>query len=412
MSLRGTKQPQIQAKSFVRRNDIATFIYVQLLILQTPRACLIPVPVKTFVSILSEFMRKWTSVLLTTVVLAAPLTACGGSSGPTGQGANASNTPQVQSRLDKVISRGTLICGVSGQLPGFSFVDEKGKYSGLDVDVCRAVAAALFDDPDKVEYRNVNAKERFTALQSGEIDILSRNTTWTLSRDGATGLEFAPVVFYDGQGIMVKQDSGIKTLKDFAGKSICVQTGTSTEQNLSDQMRKIGVKYTPVVFEDVNATFATYQEGRCQGVTADRSQLVSKRTILPNPGQHIILDEVMSKEPLAPSVNNGDAKWADAVRWIVYSTMEAEDLGISSKNIEQLSTTTTDPNIKRLVGTEGDLGKGLGLPNDFALRIVKKVGNYGEIYDRNLGPNSTLKLERGQNKLWKDGGLMYSPPFR
>ncbi|HLO47936.1 MAG TPA: amino acid ABC transporter substrate-binding protein [Kamptonema sp.] len=357
-------------------------------------------------------MRKWASVLLTTVVLAAPLTACGGSSAPTGQATNAANTPQVQSRLDKVIARGTLICGVSGQLPGFSFVDEKGKYSGLDVDVCRAIAAALFDDPEKVEYRNLNAKERFTALQSGEIDILSRNTTWTLSRDGGTGLEFAPVVFYDGQGIMVKQDSGIKTLKDFAGKSICVQTGTSTEQNLSDQMRKLGVKYTPVVFEDVNATFATYQEGRCQGVTADRSQLVSKRTILPNPDQHIILQEVMSKEPLAPAVNNGDAKWADAVRWVIYSTMEAEDLGISSKNIDQLATTTTDPNVKRLVGTEGDLGKGLGLPNDFALRTVKKVGNYGEIYDRNLGPNSPLKLERGQNKLWKDGGLMYSPPFR
>lgn len=357
-------------------------------------------------------MRKWASLLLTTVVLAAPLTACGGSSGPTGQATNTANTTQVQSRLDKVISRGTLICGVSGQLPGFSFVDEKGKYSGLDVEICRAIAAALFDDPEKVEYRNLNAKERFTALQSGEIDILSRNTTFTLSRDGATALEFAPVVFYDSQGIMVKKDSGITTLKDFAGKSICVQTGTSTEQNLSDQMRKLGVKYTPVVFEDVDATFATYQEGRCQGVTSDRSQLVSKRTILPNPDQHIILKDVMSKEPLAPVVNNGDSKWADAVRWIIFATMEAEDLGITSKNIDQLATTTTDPNVKRFVGTEGELGKGLGLPKDFALRTVKKVGNYSEIYDRNLGPNSTLKLERGQNKLWKDGGLMYSPPFR
>lgn len=366
-------------------------------------------------SLLSKTMRKYASMLLTAILMTAPLTACGGPSGQVGQGGVAttsSPTPQVQSRLDKIISRGTLICGVSGQLPGFSFVDEKGKYSGLDVEICRAIAAALFDDPEKVEYRNLNAKERFTALQSGEIDILSRNTTWTLSRDGSTGLEFAPVVFYDSQSIMVKKDSGIQSLKDFAGKSICVQTGTSTEQNLSDQMRKLGIKYTPVVFEDVNATFATYQEGRCQGVTADRSQLVSKRTILPTPDQHIILNEVMSKEPLAPAVSSGDSKWADAVRWIIYATIEAEDLGINSKNIDQLATTTTDPNVKRLIGTEGDLGKGLGLPNDFALRTIKKVGNYGEIYDRNLGPSSTLKLDRGQNRLWKDGGLLYSPPFR
>ena len=365
--------------------------------------------------IITQNLRKWASVLLTTVAVAAPLTACGGSSETTGEGkptTTATTTPQNQNKLATIINRGKLICGVSGQLPGFSFVDEQGKYSGLDVDVCKAVAAALFDDPNKVEYRNLNAKERFTALQSGEIDILSRNTTWTLSRDGAIGLEFAPIVFYDSQGIMVKKNSKIKNLKDFAGKSICVQTGTSTEQNLSDQMRKLGVKYKPVVFEDVNVTFSTYQEGRCQGVTADRSQLVSKRTILPNPDENIILDDVMSKEPLAPAVSSGDSKWSDAVRWIVYATMEAEDLGVNSQNIEQLAKTTKDPNIKRLLGTEGVLGKGLNLPNDFAFRVVKKVGNYGEIYDRNLGPKSKLKLDRGQNRLWKDGGLLYSPPFR
>lgn len=361
-------------------------------------------------------MRNW-ALLLVTLLLTVPLAACSGTSGQssqTGQNtpAGGSGSPQSQSRLDAVIARGKLICGVSGQLPGFSFVDEQGKYSGLDVDVCRAVAAALFDNPDQVEYRNLNAKERFTALQAGEVDLLSRNTTWTISRDGATGLEFAPVIFYDSQSIMVKQDSGIKTLKDFEGKSVCVQTGTSTEQNLSDQMRKLGVKYTPVVFEDVNVAFATYQEGRCQGVTADRSQLVSKRTTLPNPETHLILNTVMSKEPLAPAVKSGDAKWSDAVRWVVYAAIEAEELGLSSQNIDQIATTTTDPNIKRVLGTEGDLGKGLGLPNDFAVRVVKKVGNYGEMYDRNLGPNSPLKLERGQNKLWKDGGLLYAPPFR
>jgi general L-amino acid transport system substrate-binding protein len=220
------------------------------------------------------------------------------------------------------------------------------------------------------------------------------------------------VIFYDSQSIMVKKDSGIKSLQDFAGKSICVQTGTSTEQNLSDQMRKLGVKYNPVVFEDVNTTFGAYQEGRCQGVTADRSQLVSKRTTLPNSENNVVLPIVMSKEPLAPAVKSGDPKWSDAVRWIVFAAIEAEDLGINSGNVDQIVASTTDPNVKRLLGTEGDLGKGFGLPNDYAVRVVKKVGNYGEMYDRNLGPKSTLKLERGQNRLWKDGGLLYSPPFR
>ena len=360
-------------------------------------------------------MRKWGFLLLATMLMVAP-TACRDRSAQTGQTGQTTATEgksqQGPSRIDTIVSRGKLICGVSGQLPGFSFVDEKGKYSGLDVDVCRAIAAAIFDDPEKVEYRNLNAKERFTVLQAGEIDILSRNTTYTVSRDSTTGLEFAPVIFYDSQSIMVKKDSGIKSLKDFAGKSICVQTGTSTEQNLSDQMRKLGVKYTPVVFEDVNATFATYQEGRCQGVTADRSQLVSKRTTLPNSANNVILPEVMSKEPLAPAVKSGDAKWSDAVRWIIFAAIEAEELGINSTNVDQIVASSTDPNVKRLLGKEGDLGKGLGLPNDYAVRIVKKVGNYGEMYDRNLGPKSTLKLDRGQNKLWKDGGLLYSPPFR
>jgi general L-amino acid transport system substrate-binding protein len=361
-------------------------------------------------------MRKCGFLLLATMLMVAPLTACRDRSAQTGQPGQPTatgGTPQQgPSRIDTILSRGKLICGVSGQLPGFSFVDEKGKYSGLDVDVCRAIAAAIFDDPEKVEYRNLNAKERFTVLQAGEIDILSRNTTYTVSRDSTTGLEFAPVIFYDSQSIMVKKDSGIKSLKDFAGKSICVQTGTSTEQNLSDQMRKLGVKYTPVVFEDVNATFATYQEGRCQGVTADRSQLVSKRTTLPNSENNVILPVVMSKEPLAPAVKSGDPKWSDAVKWIVFAAIEAEDLGINSANVDQIVASSTDPNVRRLLGKEGDLGKGLGLPNDYAARIVKKVGNYGEMYDRNIGPKSTLKLDRGQNKLWKDGGLMYSPPFR
>lgn len=354
-------------------------------------------------------MRKWSTLLLAVMLLVTPLAACRSRSGETSaQGGVPATTASL---LDKVKQRGKLVCGVSGSLPGFSYVDQSGKYSGLDVDVCRAVAAALFDNPDAVEFRNLNAKERFTALQSGEIDILSRNTSWTISRDTSVGLEFAPVVFYDGQGMMVKAKSGIKDLKGLEGKSVCVQTGTTTEQNLADQMRKVGVKYTPIVFEDVDATFTAYEEGRCEGVTADRSQLVSRRSILKNPDDNVILDAVMSKEPLAPAVKNGDSKWFDTVKWVVYGLIEAEEQGINSKNIDQFAN-STDPVVKRLLGTEGDLGTGLGLTNDFMARAVRKVGNYGEVYERNLGQSTPFKLDRGQNNIWEKGGLMYAPPFR
>jgi general L-amino acid transport system substrate-binding protein len=318
---------------------------------------------------------------------------------------------QGKSRLDTVKSRGTLICGVSGELPGFSFVDKDGNYKGLDVEVCRAIAAAIFDNPDAVEFRNLNAKERFTALQTGEIDVLSRNTSWTISRDTSVGLEFAPVVFYDGQGIMVKKDSGIKTLNDLKDKAICTQTGTTNEQNLADQMRKRGIPYKPVVFEDINTAYATYAEGRCQAVTSDRSQLLSRRTTLPQPQNHVILNEVLSKEPLAPAVTNGDSRWHDVVKWSIYALINAEELGINSKNLTSFEK-SNDPDIKRFLGKEGNLGEGLGLTNDFALRIVKHVGNYGEVYNRYLGAGTPLNLPRGQNNLWNKGGLLYSPPFR
>lgn len=357
-------------------------------------------------------MYKWSSLLIGTILLAAPLAACSRFYGSSAQEKTDSTTKtSSSSMLDTVLSRKKLACGVSGELPGFSYVDQQGKYSGLDVDVCRAIAAALFDDPEAVEFRNLTAKERFTALQSKEVDILSRNTTWTLSRDSSVGLEFAPTVFYDGQGMMVKQATGIKDLKGFEGKSVCVQTGTTTEQNLADQMRKAGVKYTPIVFEEVNATFAAYQGGRCEGVTADRSALVSQRSVLPQSNNNLILDVVMSKEPLAPAVNNGDSRWSDTVKWVIYGLIEAEEQGITSKNIDQF-TNSQDPVVKRLLGTEGELGKGLGLPNDFIARAVRKVGNYGEIYDRSLGANTPFKLERGQNDLWAKGGLLYAPPFR
>jgi general L-amino acid transport system substrate-binding protein len=343
------------------------------------------------------------------LLVVGTLVACSSTPAPTNSAGNTGTTPT--GRLQTLLGRGQLKCGISGELPGFSLLNPQGKYSGLDVDVCRAIAAALFDKPDAVEYRQLNAKERFTAVQTGEIDVLSRNTTWTLSRDTENRMDFGPVVFYDGQGMMVRQSSGIKTLKDFGEKAICTQTGTTNEQNLSDQMRKLGVQYKPVVFEDVNATYAAYAQGRCDGITSDSSQLISRRTKLSNPAQNIILPELLSQEPLAPAVSDGEPQLSAVVRWVVYALIQGESLGITSQNIGQFST-SKDPVIRRFLGLEGDLGKGLGLQKDFAARAIKHVGNYGEIYDRNLGPKTPLKLERGLNKLSTQGGLMFAPPFR
>ena len=341
--------------------------------------------------------------MIATLFLAAPLSACGGGGdGETeAQGGN--------SILNTVESRGSLVCGVNGQLPGFSFVNESGEYSGMDVDLCRAVAAALFDDPSQVEYRNLSAQERFTAVQAGEVDLLNRNTTWTISRDTSVGMEFAPTTFYDGQGMMVTTASGVQELQGLEGKSICVQSGTTTELNLADQMRKRGINYNSVVFDDEDALYAAYEQGRCQGVTSDRSQLIARRSNLPNPDDHVVLDAVMSKEPLGPMVANGDAAWFDAVKWITYAMIEAEELGINSQNIDSFQN-SEDPNIRRFLGLEGNLGEDMGLPNDFAARVVRHVGNYGEVYERNIG--EPFALERGPNELWTNGGLMYAPPFR
>lgn len=349
-------------------------------------------------------MKKLTLILGASLIFAT--SACSGNT------AQPTNTSSASSdRWDTVKSRGKLICGVSGEVPGFSFVGTDGKYNGIDVDICRAVAAAMFDNPEAVEFRNLNAKERFTALQTGEVDILSRNTTWTLRRATSVGLEFAPVVFYDGQAIMVRKNSGITSLANLKDKAICVQSGTTTEQNLADQMRKRGITYKPVVFEDINVTFSTYAQGRCEAVTADRSALVSRRTTLPKPEDNVILDEVISSEPLAPAVAKGNSKWRDTLTWVVYTLIKAEELGINSQNVTELAT-SNDPDIKRLLGTEDNLGEALGLPNDFAAKVIKHVGNYGEIYDRNLGPNTKLNLPRGQNQQWTKGGLLYSPPFK
>jgi general L-amino acid transport system substrate-binding protein len=314
-----------------------------------------------------------------------------------------------QNRLGIVMSRGRLICGVNGQLPGFSFVNEQGEYSGMDVDFCRAVAAALFDNPSKVEYRDLSTQERFTAVQSGEVDLLSRNTTWTISRDTSVGMEFAPTTFYDGQGIMATQASNIETLEDLDGKSVCVLSGTTNEQNLADRMRSLELNYAPVVFEDVDLLYGAYEQGRCEAVTSDRSQLIARRSILAKPDAHEVLDEVLSKEPLAPAVANGDSQWFDMVKWITYTMIEAEELGINSQNIGKFAQ-SKDPEVKRFLGVEGNLGDDMGVPNDFAKKVIRHVGNYEEIYDRNIG--KPFELERGQNALWSDGGLLYSPPFR
>ena len=316
-----------------------------------------------------------------------------------------------KSKLDVVMERGKLICGVNANLPGFGYLDQSGNYAGFDIDYCKALAAALFDDPTKVEYRPLTAKERFTAVQTGEVDVLIRNTTWTLSRDTSVGMDFAPTTFYDGQGIMVRKADNITKLEDLQGATICVTTGTTTELNLADQMRAHGIKYTPVVFETADATFGAYEEGRCDAVTTDKSGLVSRKSLLKNPDEHVILDVTLSKEPLGPAVLQGDSKWLDVVKWVVFATFQAEEFGITSQNVDDFLK-SDNPGIRRFLGVEGDLGKGLGLTNDFAYRVVKHVGNYAEIYDRNLGPNTPFNLPRGPNSLWTDGGLLYSPPFR
>ena len=321
--------------------------------------------------------------------------------------------PGFGETLKAVQGRGKLICGVNGQLPGFSFLDPQGSFAGFDADFCRALAAAIFGDATLVEYRPTTTQERFTVLQTSEIDVLSRNTTWSLVRDTELGFNFTAVTFYDGQGIMVPKDSGITTLKDLEGGTICVQKGTTTELNLADTMATEGISYTPAVFDDVNATYGAYAEGRCDAVTSDKSQLSSvAKGLLPVPDDHMLLDVTLSKEPLGPLVRHGDDQWFDIVKWTIFATFAAEQFGITSENVDEIRSSTANPEIKRLLGVEGDLGLKLGLTNDWAYNIIKMVGNYGEIYNRSLGEGTPTFIPRGQNSLYTDGGLLYSPPFR
>ena len=315
--------------------------------------------------------------------------------------------------LDIVRDRGTMLCGGNANVPGFGYLDpDTNQFTGFDIDYCRAVAAAVLGNADAVEIRPTTAQERFPVLQSGEIDMLSRNTTWTISRDTSLGFNFAPTTFYDGQGMMVRKDSGIGSLNDLDGATICVQQGTTTEKNLADVMRAIGADYEPVVLADANATRDAYDTGRCDGFTTDKSGLVSQQILLAEPDAHVILEETMSKEPLGPLVRHGDDQWFDIVKWVTFGTFQAEELGITSENVEEIAATSEDPVVRNLLGAEGDLGQALGLDNDFMVDVIKQVGNYGEIYNRHLGPDTVFDLPRAVNAQWTDGGLIYSPPFR
>jgi general L-amino acid transport system substrate-binding protein len=317
--------------------------------------------------------------------------------------------PPAEGRLALVQERGMLICGINGGLPGFSFLDSaSGETTGFDADFCRAVAAAVLGDPTLVEFRTLNADARGPALQSQEIDVLIRNTTWTVTRDTDWGL-FAPTTFYDGQGMMVRSADGIESLADLEGATICVQTGTTTELNLADTFGAEGIDFTPLPFGEIEQTYSAYDEGSCDAVTSDRSQLLAQRTTLSSPDDHVILEVVMSKEPLGPVVPHGDEAWFNVVKWVVFATIEAEERGITQDNVADM-VDSDNPTIARLLGADGDLG--LRLEPDWVVDVISAVGNYGEIYERNLGPGTPFDLDRGPNSLWTEGGLLYAPPYR
>jgi len=313
--------------------------------------------------------------------------------------------------LKAVKDRGMLNCGANGTLAGFGLPDAQGKWTGLDVDFCRAIAAAVLNDAEKVKYVPLSAKDRFTALQSGEVDVLARNTTWTSSRDTSLGLNFTGVNYYDGQGFMVRKSLKVNSALELNGASVCVQQGTTTELNLADYFSANKMQLKSVTFATANEAVKAYDAGRCDAYTTDASALYAERLRVTDPNDHIILPEIISKEPLGPAVRHGDDQWFDIVKWTLFAMMNAEELNISSKNVDE-ALKSTNPEIKRFVGTEGNFGEQLGLSKDWAVRIVKLVGNYGESFERNVGLGSPLKIERGLNKLWTKGGIQYAPPIR
>ena len=314
--------------------------------------------------------------------------------------------------LSDVQARGTLNCGVTTGLAGFAAPDDQGNWTGLDVDMCKAVAAAVLGDPSKVKYVPTNAKERFTALQSGEVDLLARNTTWTFSRDTDLGFDFAGVNYYDGQGFMVRKSLNVKSALELNGASVCVQTGTTTELNLGDYFRANNMELKPVVFEKNEEARQAYDEGRCDAYTTDASGLAAERSVLAQPGDHIILPEIISKEPLGPLVRHGDNRWGDIVRWSLNAMIIAEEFGVTQANLDEQKASSQNPEVRRLLGVEGEMGKMTGLSNEWAYNIIKAVGNYGESFERNVGLKTPLQLARGLNDLWSRGGLLYAPPIR
>jgi general L-amino acid transport system substrate-binding protein len=339
----------------------------------------------------SSWLRRLAIASAFVLPALAPLTA---SAGPT---------------LDAIKQRGQLRCGVNTGLLGFSAPDSQGKWSGLDADFCRAVAAVILGDPNKVQYVPTNAQNRFTTLQSGEVDMLARNTTWTSSRDATMGSVFAGTLFYDGQGFMVKKSSKIARAAQLNGATVCVQPGTTTELNLTDYFRVKRMNFKPVVIAELNQIEQAFFAGRCDVYTTDISGLAATRRKAPNPDDYMILPDAISKEPLGPMIRRGDWEFFNTVRWTLFGLIESEEYGVTSANVDKLKAESKDPQIQRIVGTSGDVGKGLGFDNDWLVRVLKSVGNYGEMYTRNIGP---LGIERGQNALWKDDGLMYAPPIR
>ena len=367
--------------------------------------------------------RRLSAALLALFVLSLALAACGPESTAGPQPTKCPECPpcpettpcpQVPTgqRLQTIKARGRLVCGVHTSLLGFGYIDAAGKNVGFDIDICRAVATAIFNDPNAVEFVPITAAERGPALQTGEVDMVARNMTWTSTREAQWG-EFTWIMFYDGQGIMVRKDSGATKLEDLDGATVCVTTGTTTELNLADAFRARGLKFTAVTFEETSAVYSAYEEGRCDAATSDKSQLAAVRAGFAKPDDHVILDVTMSKEPLTPAVPAGDPQWSDVVKTVLWVLINAEELGVNSGNVEQMKSSDS-PEVKRLLGVEGSFGQAdLGLEPTFAANVIRAVGNYGEIYDRYMGPNGiAFTLDRGLNRLWKDGGLIYAPPLR
>ncbi|MGM4980966.1 MULTISPECIES: amino acid ABC transporter substrate-binding protein [Rhizobium] len=317
------------------------------------------------------------------------------------------------STLSDVKAKGFIQCGVNTGLLGFAQPDASGNWAGFDVDFCKAVASAVFGDATKVKYTPLSSKDRFTALQSGEVDLLSRNTTWTINRDTALGLNFRPITYYDGQGFMVRKELNVKSALELSGAAVCVQSGTTTELNLADYFKANNLQYNPVVFDKLEEVNAAYDSGRCDVYTTDQSGLYSLRLTLKNPDDNVVLPEIISKEPLGPAVRQGDEQWFDIVSWTAYALINAEEFGITQKNVDEMKG-SANPDIKRFLGAEqgSTIGTDLGLTNDWAYNIIKGVGNYGEVFDRNIGAGSPLKIARGLNALWNKGGIQYAPPVR